>query len=210
MYSSLDSNTGLDRLFQTRRNVKILIGIFLQYRNWHKIESSYSEKSGENYGLKLCSTIFSSSIKRRQIKCQLETNENERPKTTIKEWAKCQVWVARVWTGPFRRDNPNRIDLAIWNRRDFNLPLGLSKSFPRDSKICNFKTKAQLPSQVFRSGLYTNPLGQVQTKLPGVFLHCPLSQRRLLSTHSLISGKTTNENVCKRLFPHSQQRSLLG
>lgn len=148
-------------------------------------------------------TTFSSSIKRQQIKCQLETNENERPKTTTKGWAKCQVRVctsvARVWTGPFRRDNPNRIGLAIWNRRDFNLPLRLSKSFPRDSKICNFKTKARLPSQVFRSGLYTNPLGQVQTKLPGVFLHCPLSQRRLLSTHSLISGKTTNGNVCKRL-----------
>lgn len=148
-------------------------------------------------------TTFSSSIKRWQIKCQLGTNENERPKTTTKGWAKCQmrVWtsVARVWTGPFRRDNPNRTGLAIWNRRDFNLCLRLSKSFPRDSKVHNFKTKAWLPSQVFRSGLYTNPLGQVQTKLPGVFLHCPLSQRRLFSTHSLISGKTTNGNICKTL-----------
>lgn len=46
---------------------------------------------------------------------------------------------------------------------------------------------SSMSSQVFRSGLYINPLGQVQTKLPGVFLHCPLSQRRLFSTHSLIS-----------------------
>lgn len=78
-------------------------------------------------------------------------------------------------------------------------PSGCLRAFPETVKYVISKTKARLPSQVFRSGLYTNPLGQVQTKLPGVFLHCPLSQRRLLSTHSLISGKRTNGNVCKRL-----------
>lgn len=45
----------------------------------------------------------------------------------------------------------------------------------------------QLPSQVFSSGVYTNPFGQVQVKLPGVFLHCPLSQSSMFSAHSSMS-----------------------
>lgn len=71
-------------------------------------------------------------------------------------------------------------------------------AFP-ERKVQSGRTKAQVPSQVFKSGLYTNPLGQVQTKLPGVFRHCPLSQSRLFSTHSLISGTTTNRDIGKSL-----------
>lgn len=52
-YSSLDSKAGLNMAFQTRRNVKILIEHSSLDRNWHMTESLYSEKSGENYGLKL-------------------------------------------------------------------------------------------------------------------------------------------------------------
>lgn len=47
--------------------------------------------------------------------------------------------------------------------------------------------RCQLPSHVFRSGVYTNPFGQVQVKLPGVFLHCPLSQSSMFSAHSSMS-----------------------
>lgn len=46
------------------------------------------------------------------------------------------------------------------------------------------------PSQTSVSGSNRNPLKHWQVKLPGVFLHRPLSQSRLFIIHSLMSEKT--------------------
>lgn len=57
------------------------------------------------------------------------------------------------------------------------------------------------PSQTSCSGLKRNPLGHWQVKLPGVFLHRPLSHNCLLTRHSSISEeKHTNEDFVRASF----------
>ena len=47
-----------------------------------------------------------------------------------------------------------------------------------------------LPAQTLENLSNWYPAGQIQWKLPGVFLHCPLSQIKPFSEHSLRTGKS--------------------